>query len=477
MPGGAIMQLVSFGAQDSHLISDPEITFFNGSYQRHTNFALEDVEQAFTGEANFGKKVTCALTRTGDLVSGLTLQLTVPALDRSWFTVAGADLSDQGASDTALGLTAAVNTDSTTIRPSYVQSLGHAVIQDVSIDIGGQTIDKQYGLWMEILSEHHLSESKFEEFGRMVGRYPTLSQAATAATSEQTYYVPLQFWFCRNPGLALPLASIQFHEVRVAIQFRPMDQCVIMTDGEKYAEAVALPLIVPSAKSNISFTYCQLFGEYVFLDKAEREMFVSKPQEYLIEQVQFNGEETVNLNTGNPTVRHDLNFSHPVKEFTWVLQQQSVASPGTGDLLKNDWFNFGQNDLTVNQDSAMHGLQNDLIDNSLKSVQLQFNNYDRISPRPGNYFRTMQPYRHHTRIPKKSIYSYSLALKPEDHQPSGSINMSRIDTARLSYRLGSSMHSTLTPFGTGKTGTFHLFALNYNYLKVTNGMAGILYAS
>jgi hypothetical protein len=401
--------------------------------------------------------------------------MTVPALDRSWFNLAGASLDDDVA--VAAAVASLSQADVETVRPSYVQSLGHAAIQEVSIEIGGQTIDKQYGLWMEIMSEHHLSESKFEEFGRMVGRYPTLGQAAAAATSEQTYYVPLQFWFCRNPGLALPLASIQFHEVRVAIQFRPMDQCVIMTFGDKYAAADTLPTIKAASRSSINFSYCQLYGEYVFLDKAEREMFVSKPQEYLIEQVQFNGEETINLNTGNPTVRHDLNFSHPVKEFVWVLQQSAVASSGTGDMLKNDWFNFGQNDLVIQSPDAISGLSDDLIDNSLKAVQLQFNNYDRISPRPGSYFRTMQPFRHHTRIPKKSIYSYSLALKPEDHQPSGSINMSRIDTARISYRLGSSIDSSLAPFGSGKTGTFFMFAPNYNYLRVTNGMAGILYAS
>lgn len=477
MPGGAVMQIVSYGAQDVHLVSDPEITFFKASYQRHTNFALESVEQSFTGEASFGKRVTCNLTRTGDLVSGLTLQLSVPALDRSWFTINGVDLTDAQAVLDANSGSLTTTDDVAALKPSYVQSLGHAVIQDVSLEIGGQTVDKQYGLWMEILSEHTLSESKYEQFGRMVGRYPNLGQAAVAATVPQTYFVPLQFWFCRNPGLALPLASIQFHDIRVTIQFRPMEQCVIMTFGDKYAPGDVVPAVAPAARSNIHFEYCQLFGEYVYLDKAEREMFATKPQEYLIEQLQFNGEESVQLNTGNPTVRHEMNFSHPVKELVWVLQQSSVATPGTGDMLKNDWFNFGQNDLVTLSPDAMNGLPDDLIDNSLKAVQLQLNNYDRISPRPGNYFRLEQPYRHHTRIPKKSIYSYSFALKPEEHQPSGSINMSRMDTARLSYRLGSSKHAELSPFGSGKTATFYLFAVNYNYLKVSNGMAGILYAS
>lgn len=408
-------------------------------------------------------------------MSGLTLQISVPALERSWFNINGESLDD--ATAVAASGTSLTEGEVSALKPSYVQSLGHAVIQDVSLEIGGQTVDKQYGLWMEILSEHTLSESKYEQFGRMVGRYPTLGQAATAATVPQTYFVPLQFWFCRNPGLALPLASIQFHDIRVTVQFRPMDQCVIMTFGDKHAPADAVPTVKAASRSSVSFDYCQLFGEYVFLDKAEREMFAAKAQEYLIEQLQFNGEESVALNTGNPTVRHEMNFSHPVKELVWVLQQSAVATPGSGDMLKNDWFNFGQNDLVINSSDALDGLPDDLIDNSLKSVQIQLNNYDRISPRPGSYFRTEQPYRHHTRIPKKSIYSYSFALKPEEHQPSGSINMSRIDTARISYRLGSAIDATLAPFGSGKTGTFYLFAVNYNYLKISNGMAGVLYAS
>lgn len=475
MAGGAIMQIVSYGAQDVHLVKDPEITFFKAEYKRHTNFALECVEQSFTGEANFGKRVTCNLTRTGDLISGLTLQLTVPQLKREWFTVnAGGTAVALNAVDTALIAASSVsNIDS--IKPSYVQSLGHAVIQDISLEIGGQTIDKQYGLYMELLSEHTLSESKYEQAGRMVGRYPTLGQAAVAATQEQTYYIPIQFWFCRNPGLALPLASIQFHDIRVTIQFRPMRECVIMTRNDTLLEVSHTPAIV--APSEIEFEYCQLFGEYVFLDKAERNMFASKPQEYLIEQVQFNGEESIILNSGNPTLRHDLKFSHPVKEIMWVVQQTDVASPGSGDLQKNDWFNFGQVNQTIEAEDAVLGLANDLISNDLKAVSLQMNNYDRISPRPASYFRTEQPSRHHTRMPKKSIYSYSFALKPEEHQPSGSINMSRIDTARISYRLGNEITAGSGVFGSAKTGTFYLFAKNYNYLRVTNGMAGLLYAS
>ncbi len=386
------MQLVAYGAQDVYLTGDPQITFFKVVYRRHTNFALESIEQTFTGSTDLGKSVSCVISRNGDLVSGVHLQVTLPTV------AAGGE---------------------------YVDAVGHALIQSAEVEIGGQKIDKHYGEWLDVWDELTKTSEKEAGYNAMVGKGEAPG-ARHMGGSE--LYVPLQFWFNRNPGLALPLIALQYHEVKILIKFRSLSELTVQDD----------PLVaVTFANSDFE---AQLFVDYIYLDTEERRRFAQMSHEYLIDQLQHTGAATVD--SGNSSLR--LNFHHPVKELVWVFQSQA-------DIDKNDRFNFGTKGKGVEV---------------LKDATLLLNGHERFSSRPASYFRLMQPYQHHTRVPAKPIYVYSFALRPEEHQPSGTCNFSRIDNASLKINTESAF-----------SGNVLVYAVNYNVLRIVSGMGGLAYSN
>ena len=346
--GGGLLQLVAYGAQDVYLTGNPQITFFKVVYRRHTNFSIESIQQTFNGSAGAGKRVTCQISRNGDLVHKLYLVLT--------------------------NGTIAINKD------------GRDLIEKVEIEIGGQLIDRQYGNWMKIWNELTLPSGKKTGYDEMV-----------KSTTNTKLYIPLEFWFCRNVGLALPLIALQYHEVKINIEF---------------------------GGSSGDFADAELWADYIFLDTDERRRFAQLSHEYLIEQVQFTGSESVD---GSSSIK--LSFNHPVKELIWQ--------------------NIG-NDSAVDAGSA----------------KLMLNGNDRFAQRDAMYFTHVQPYQHHTNIPAaaQKINVYSFALKPEEHQPSGTLNMSRIDTAQLKLSGATS-------------GTLHIYAHSYNVLRILSGMGGLAYSN
>lgn len=351
--GGGLMQLVAYGAQDVYLTGNPQITFFKVVYRRHTNFSMESIEQTFNGNPQAGSKVTCTVSRNGDLINRCYLQLTV---------------------DNSAGAT-----------PVSVKTL----VDYVEVEIGGQRVDKHTGEWMEIWNELTQEEGK-------VAAHAAMTTAAAGAAAK-TLYIPLEFWFCRNPGLALPLIALQYHEVKFNVQF-----------------------------GSSAFSDAKLYVDYIYLDTDERRRFAQISHEYLIEQVQFNGEDT--LAAGSNKVR--LNFNHPCKELVWVCKDGSAAAQATG------------------------------------AVKLQLNGHDRFAERQAEYFSLVQPYQHHSRVPAAAskINCYSFGLKPAEHQPSGTCNMSRIDNATLH----------LNPAGAGSAS---IFAVNYNVLRIMSGMGGLAYSN
>jgi hypothetical protein len=356
------MQLVAYGAQDIYLSGNPQITFFKVVYRRHTNFSMESIEQTFNGNAVLGSKVTCPISRNGDLIHKIWLQAT---------------LATQG---TAL----------TTEK-------AHRILKSVEVEIGGQRIDKQYSAWLTV----------WNELTQTAGHKAGYKSMVTGASG--TVFIPLQFWFCRNPGLALPLIALQYHEVKINVEFGSVADTGI---------AAATDL------SNAS-----LWVDYIYLDTDERRRFAQVSHEYLIEQLQFTGDES-------PSSKIKLNFNHPVKEFVWA----QVDDDG---LLK---------------------------DSDYDTAKLQLNGHERFAPRPAAYFQLVQPYQHHEQVPeltagKGQINVYSFALKPEEHQPSGTCNMSRIDNATLSLS------------GVGSSGYVKVFAVNYNVLRVMSGMGGLAYSN
>jgi hypothetical protein len=360
---------------------NPQITFFKVVYRRHTNFAIESIEQTFNGTVDFGRKVSCTVSRNGDLIHKVYLQVELPNINTA---------------------------------DSYVSNVGHVMIDEVSIEIGGQTIDKHYGDWLNIWNELTQTAEQADGYDEMVGK----NLGSTGAT----LYVPLQFWFCRNAGLALPLIALQYHEVKFNISFRPVADCV---DGSSTPEI-----------SNAS-----LYVDYIYLDTDERRQFAQVQHEYLIEQLQFTGAESYS----NSTVKSKLSFNHPCKELIWVLQHEDRETGKAWD------------DYSLPSNSGQ----------TVKEAYLQLNGHDRFSKRKGEYFNLVQPYQHHTRSPAPGIYVYSFALNPEQHQPSGTVNMSRIDNATLNLSTNTSTDSF----------KLRVYATNYNVLRVMAGMGGLAYSN
>ena len=471
MTNGGLLQLVAYGAQDVYLTANPQVTFFKQLYRRHSNFAMEAIEQTFNGVANFGKRVTCTIARNGDLIHKMYLQATLPSVNASEFP-----------------------NDATAF--SWVAGVGQALVKQVEIEIGGQLIDRHYGDWLHIWNELTLPSPKSVNYARMVngpgygvssagtpdcdacgsnsscdkqGLKDTAAlQFATAlgfkaggdcdyappedngCLPESTLYIPLEFWFNRHAGLALPLIALPYHEVKVNIDLQDVRYLANVAG----TPAAAAALMTAVAKKGL--IGASLFVDYIYLDTEERRRFAQVAHEYLIEQLQFTGTES--LTSTSNKIR--LQFNHPVKELVWVVQNPSVVDC-TG--LGNCPWKYTDEDCQ----------------NPTAVAKLQLNGQDRFQEREGSYFNYVQPYQHHTGAPREGINVYSFALKPEDLQPSGSCNFSRIDNATLNL--------TLTPrtFTNGavvdptkiSSVTFRIYATNYNVLRIMSGMGGLAYSN
>ena len=548
--GGGLMQLVAYGAQDVYLTGNPQITFWKVSYRRYTNFAMESIEQTFNGQADFGRRVTCTVSRNGDLAYRTYLQVTLPEINQ--------DMNQNG--------------------PVYARWLdcpGEQMISQVEVEIGGQRIDRQYGDWMHIWNQLTMTSEQQRGHYKMIGNTTQLTFitdpsfndvdgpceanaprqvcAPRNALPETTLYVPLQFWYCRNPGLALPLIALQYHEVKINLDIRPIDECLWAVNNLDCAPSSGSSPKVTTAY-NQSLVAASLYVDYVFLDTDERRRMAQNPHEYLIEQLQFTGDESV----GSSSNKIKLNFNHPVKELVWVVQPDEnvdyCSSLECGQLLYRvlgaQPFNYtdaidalpnaihafggpeairGEKDdaaytqAFIDEDGLFHnagavdvdaksgsywpgaagedgpnfggagglaGFENSGVsdagtfvlsetsldmhcwgENPVVTGKLQLNGQDRFSEREGTYFDLVQPYQHHTRNPDSGINVYSFALRPEEHQPSGSCNFSRIDNATLQLVL-----SNATVSGT-RTAKVRVYATNYNVLRIMSGMGGLAYSN
>ena len=314
-------------------------------------------------------------------------------------------------------------------------------------------------------------------------------------TTGVTLFIPLEFWFCRTIGLALPLIALQYHEVKLKIEFESHANCIYKVTGNDAVDATGT-YTLPKAS---------LWVDYIFLDTDERRKFAQLSHEYLIEQLQFTGSESLSANTSGTSTRVKLNFNHPCKELVWVAKYANTSTT------RNHWYNY-----TVKADgSFINGSQNPaglstplLSDTSITSnvlassnitsevntfttklvynvepgfspnstnpfakCLLQLNGNDRFAQRDGSYFNYVQPFQHHTNIPaNQGINVYSFALKPEEHQPSGTLNMSRIDTAVLAVDTKAMTTGSLS-------GVINIYATNYNVLRILSGMGGLAYSN
>ena len=409
------MELVAYGAQDIYLTGNPQITFFKVVYRRHTNFSMESIQQTWLGTeciiANAATpnptKCEAIIERNGDLINQMYLEL---KLDK--------------------------DEDIATDYPT--SNLTSMLIESAELQIGGQRIDKHSGTWLEIWSEltqpnHDGRVGSYQyndgtAFQNMSGMGGVSARTNNNNTKTNTiYHVPLQFYFCRNPGLSLPLIALQYHEVKIILK-------------HAYNNGIH------------KFNSNKLWCDYIYLDTDERRRFAQVSHEYLIEQVQEQLVGTANI------TNETLNFNHPVKELIWCNMHGSGVIPNTQGYLSS-----------VNTDHFL---------------KLVLNGSDRFKERDCKYFTRTQVYQHHSggavnshgrssagfRAESSSgklldaIGVYSFALKPEEHQPSGTCNFSRIDSAQLQKT-------------SGTTAFTHIFAVNYNVLRIMSGMGGLAYSN
>jgi hypothetical protein len=458
--GGGLLQLVAYGAQDVYLTGNPQITFFKVVYRRHTNFAIEAIQQTFNGTVGYGQTVNCQISRNGDLINRVYLQVTLPKI------------------------TSITSPDSGT---RYVNYVGLRLIKSVVIEIGGQQIDKHYSDWLYIWNELSLPLGKRYGYDAMVG-----ADKDVTSFNDTTLYIPLEFWFCRNVGLALPLIALQYHEVKIKIDFETHNNCLMNLLATGFnTEAL------PGGTTHSTLTEMALWVDYIFLDTDERRRFAQLSHEYLIEQLQFTGTEALNNNATN---RVKLNFNHPCKELVWVAKPQfrkkshwynytdtdhvdftatniGFNYPVLGHQSSNYITGFNASNYMTGQNfsSNIGNVTNNNISTPFLDTILQLNGNDRFSVRDGTYFSYVQPYQHHTNIPSNpGINVYSFALKPEDHQPSGTLNMSRIDTATLMLTVKDVKNAeNLSVTFDG----INIYAVNYNVLRILSGMGGLAYSN
>lgn len=557
------MQLVAYGAQDVYLTGNPQITFFKVVYRRHTNFSIECIEHTLNGNPDFGRRASVTISRNGDLITKMYLLVKL----------------NQVSPSASLGA-----------KFAWVKRLGYAMIRSVEVEIGGSNIDKHYGTWLNIWYELARDAGDKERgFAKMIGDVPELTAYNCKVKPEYNLYIPLKFWFNRHVGLALPLIALQYHEVRLHFEFHDIERLVIGND-----------VFNSQDRKCIEMKDAQLLVDYIYCDSEERRRFAQVGHEYLIEQLQFTGEESVQSQTG----KYRLDFNHPTKELVWAVKngnyitgekfvfythhdnwecsfkeaaekilRESIAlltveegvlssdgdacvvldneekpdcgnweefCPQTGGCSTNGkiyvrnesetkalWVSTSTlkignynltdkitadimvchdamtvndvkitvtcTDLTVRDLSFPVSLMEDtrarsddpnvyqhhnfgvLIDGSGNPVAhalIQLNGHDRFDRREGAYFNYVQPDQHHTNTPADGINVYSFALHPEQHQPSGSCNLSRIDNTQLNLWFADptavSGLPTLDIFNSDNK--LFIFAYNYNVLRIMSGI-------
>jgi hypothetical protein len=526
--GGGLLQLVAYGAQDAYITGNPHITFWKVLYKRHTNFAMEAFRVNFTGSPQYGQRVVAIINRNADLMYKTYLEVQLPdtmTVDVKWTS-------------------------------AYERRLGYQLLKKIEVEIGGQIIDTHYGEWLFLWENLTSNFDNSVKLDSMLGGYlgGTETTAVSCGGRPAILYIPLQFWFCRNPGLALPLIALQYHEVRINVTLSPATDLVTATPGSTTVsqQAAKLPQLKDMA----------LYIDYIYLDVDERRRFAQQSHEYLIDQLQFGLQQT--LTTAN--ARIDLTLNHPVKELVWVFQDARKTDCGS--------------DLTRNLGYTQPFSYDDIVNR----CRLQINGQDRFDERYGDYFWRVQPYQHHsggafwpmraqvttttasvitlvgssgvsvsgdvltiasttTGLPtgagpfiiegatvtastggvfapgtvisafgsgsgaagtynlsepalvtgavtadtlitrpnvnytphENPINVYSFALQPEEHQPSGTCNFSRIDTTTLVFdsiaTSGLAKPTKSTPFN------FRMYAVNYNIFRVMSGMGGLAYSN
>ena len=444
MSSGGKLQLAFRGPQDAYISGQPQMTFFKALYKRYTNFAKECVWLPFDGNPKQGGKSTAIIDRQGDLVQEMFITADLPV------------------------------TDAQTIDPDFGFLACYTIekiINSVSLYIGHQQIDKHYALWWRLYSELCRDDAKKAQYSKM-------TSADSAGTCR--IYLPLIFFFNRNPGLALPLISIPNQQVRVEFDWSNSNGGYLWTNPLPIGPGIPIPPVMsaPSIKC---------WANYIYLDQAEREVMSTKEQTYLIDQVQYSGREpipatsavsTPGATPSGPTFRVPLNFKHPVKELVWCFPfyEDWGAITTAGTIIGTSPVVSGATQTEPHLSGGTVRLiqgatSSETADGPLASMHIEINKSKVAEEQGGKYYNSIQPFKNHSGCPTPGLYNFSFALDPESIKPTGSCNFSRIEDAACFIRLNTGAASFPPNLN------MQMYATNFNVLDIKKGFASLAFSS
>ena len=552
--GGGLMQLIATGVMDTYLTGNPQITYFKSVYRRYTNFSMESRKLNFNGTTNFNGTNQCTIPKGPDLLYKVYLQSKLPEIKETLLL-------------------------NNYLSFRWLNWVGHRLIKNSKIIIGGQEIDKNPGEWLHLWNELSQKNGQQEAYAEMVGNVPGLTQincikgdnTEKTLCKEYNLYIPLQFWFCKNPGMAIPLVALKYSDIVIELEFEKLNNLI-------WASLETTTHIKSKTGDGALSTKLSLdahiYADYIYLDIDERKRFANNQHEYLIEIVQEKGTSNLegsSTSTSNINKTFTLTFTHPVKELIWIIQPTDFTSnkycqskggcqpfnftdqfdysgfsgtpepsfgPGMvgGRRTNNLWYglpsvklpfeanviepDFSKADSDVenhpfhiisepiatddakrkksgydyiskyhtsddlstektieNYNNTTGGIWSNsslnlkLIDtgvNPTVNASIWMNGVRRFDEREGTYFNTIQPYQHHTNSPAVGINVYSFSIEPENHQPSGTCNFSKIDDAQINI--------TVTEQASKRNMSMRVYALSYSILRISNGAAGLAYS-
>jgi hypothetical protein len=486
------MQLVAVGLADAVLTGGSQATFFRYQSKSYTNFAVEVQIQDFNaGVPNFGSSPKINIDRVGDLVYFMYVLAEIPGVGLpSPNPLVGQQVAN-----------AILVNGMDLVEPFWTQDVGHALIEKTSVFIGGQCIDEIHSEFLYVWEE--LSGQPGKHLKEMTGNFQSVLALQIASRQPRNLYIPLPFWFTLNSGNALPLVSLQFHSFQIQVVFRQYQKLLKLTYaamdtlGYSIAQIEKRPQFNPMLSTDVQplsalskLTSADLSAKiivsYVYLDQKERSQFADGQFETLINQHQFQ-ETSVNQNvsgvntygSSDTWTTLELTFNHPCYELYWVARLGIHEDFQNSDIPEfNEWFQFcGPLDTVTT-----------LPIDPFKEVQLKLNNSNRFPSIEARFYRLVEPWQYHTNIVDfNCIYTFSFSLQPEDVQPAGSCNLSRIDNACLQFKVdrrcftGPSVAGGPNPYGTNPSQNSHItilvMAQNYNILRFKYGLGGLRFAA
>ena len=492
--GGGLIQLAAYGIENYYLTEDPQITYFKIVYRRHTNFSIEPIPQFFNIKANFSNRVSCTISKIGDLINRTYIVIDLPNIP----------------------------TLPNNAKVRWIDNIGYGLIKTVEFEVGGKIIDSSYGDWLYIWNE--LNKRDLDD---IIGNVPELIEYSSSKNGYRLY-VPLSFYFCRNVSLSLPIIALEYNEVKINVEFNDISSCLIVgpthyicledsiclfkpyemlqiddTDNyvqfinfdssslkmgyikmdnnvgltvgavltgleTKYQTKVYDPStnqfkmiktndeILNLTKSNMTFRNiynltlvdAYLLVDYVYLDNLERLKFAKSNHEYLIDVCQFDNDKMI-FNSNN---KIKIGYFNPTKEI--IIRAQY-------DYMINDYYKDTFNYTTSFNPKNAKSL--------IKKMMIKLNGFNREIDYDKMFYTYIQALQHHNSLPPLGLFMYSFSLKPFDSQPSGSCNFSKIDDITIDI--------TVEPISYNRTAKIKIYAFSWNIFRIMDGIGGLVFSS